>query len=173
VVLPGVNQLTLENKLSLLSISHRFLFDDIFHFVIQQVQSSSIPMAERIRLGDKYNITEWLSSAYVALLDRSSNDLSAEEAEALGFERVVCLYKAKCFMYQERVERAGELSADDKGSNSAKPRIQVQPVNHWQQAFIPNNATSFTFSQPSPAPVKSGKTLTPTSEVVKKFFKLK
>jgi hypothetical protein len=167
MVIPGVTELTLDDKLSLLNISHRFLSDDIFHFITPQVQPPSIPIVERIRLGDKYNIAEWLRSAYIALLDRSPGDLSAEEAESLGFERVACLYKAKCFMYQERVEKeVGELPMDKgmfwEGSLHRKPlqKKKIEP--------------KFMFSPPSPgpAPVTASKSFTPTSEVVKKFFKL-
>jgi hypothetical protein len=172
MVLPGITELTPENKLSLLSISHRFLFDDIFHFIIRQVHPSSIPMAERIRLGDKYDILEWLSSAYIALLDRSAGDLTGDEARALGSDRVACLYNAKCFMYQERVEKAGEAATDDKSSKPLPSRNQAQQANVFGQHFYSNTPSTFAFS-PSSTPVKSGKSLTPTSEVVKKFFKLK
>jgi hypothetical protein len=161
-VFPGASQFTQDEKISLLSISHRFLFDDIFHVIKSQVPPTSLSVVTRIHLGDKYDMTEWLSSAYVALLDRSPDDLSAEEAEALGFKRVACLYKAKCFMYQERVPvvKAGKSSA-------LNPSGWGTPTS-----FSKTNSGSWAVPQ-SPPPVESMKNVTPTLEVARNFFKLK
>lgn len=106
VTLAAVVGLGLEEKLALLSISHRFCFDNIFKYVLREIEPGDIPVLERIRLGDKYRRSSWLSSAYETLLDHDSGRLSMGEANALGLERITALLEAKCFMLQERLQIA-------------------------------------------------------------------
>ncbi len=89
------------------SISHRFVFDEIFKYATQQLPPSDIPVIERIRLGDKYGLRDWLLSAYQTLLDRAE-PLKAEEADILGTDRVIRFIRAKEEMHQERLSIAKE-----------------------------------------------------------------
>jgi hypothetical protein len=89
-------------------------------------------VVERIRLSDKYNIPDWLSSAYAALLNRSPGELSAEEAEVLGSDRVAFLYKAKCSMHQEHSKKASQ-SPMNKGikENQTQKKSNQGSILMW------------------------------------------
>jgi hypothetical protein len=85
---------------------------------------------ERVRLGDKYNIDEWISSARTTLLGRSQGTLSAEEAEVLGFKRVAALYEAKCSIYLECLKKAGQSTMNEKlKGNPTKKELVVSKRN--------------------------------------------
>lgn len=118
-----VDKLKLEDKLALLSISHRFLFDKIFECVNNTITPADIAVVERIRLGDKYRLQEWLFSAYESLLNQPAESLSVEEIDTLGSERVACLLKAKCFRYQELLDIAqGKIGCSERPSPWAREK---------------------------------------------------
>jgi hypothetical protein len=92
----------LDEKLDLLSIAHRFAFDEIFDYIRRQIDPGEIPVVNRIRLGDKFSLTEWLDSAFKTILDRNPEEkMSDEEAAALGLGRLVKLFEEKNSMYHK------------------------------------------------------------------------
>ncbi|KAF9453369.1 hypothetical protein P691DRAFT_695060 [Macrolepiota fuliginosa MF-IS2] len=141
-----------EVNLRLLSISHRFLFDDIFKYVASQLPPQEIPVLERIRLGDKYRVQTWLSSAYEELLSRPE-PLDEEEADALGISRVVCFIRAKEDMHRERL-----------GIADANCKAQCNRAAHVERSWINQGFTPLRYPLPlSPTPV-------PIHTVVEKYF---
>jgi hypothetical protein len=92
-------------NLNLLSISHRYVFEKIFKYAAQQLRPANIPIIERIKLGDKYGLDDWLSSAYQELLDRP-HVLDDQEITILGNSRIIQFLKAKNFMHEERLSIA-------------------------------------------------------------------
>jgi hypothetical protein len=107
------DQRQLEENLALLSIVHRFAFDNVVRFVLQRIVPAKIPIARRIRFGDKYDFDKWLFSAYEELLDRKDS-LNVDELDALGPDRVIRFIRARDFMHQERLdaERTDVISGD-------------------------------------------------------------
>ncbi|KXN84418.1 hypothetical protein AN958_12628, partial [Leucoagaricus sp. SymC.cos] len=91
-----------QNLLLLLSIAHRFAFDRLFKVTLDEVVVDKVAIIDRIRLGEKYNLCEWLFSAYEALLDRKES-LTRDEADALGPDRVIRFIGARDFMHQDRL----------------------------------------------------------------------
>ncbi|KAF7762114.1 hypothetical protein Agabi119p4_8707 [Agaricus bisporus var. burnettii] len=107
----------------LLSISHRFLFDDIFQYALQQLESirGQVPVETRLLIGDAYGLKDWLSSAYESLLDRQKA-ITTDECKAMGFERVVAFLRAREFRYRERLQIAEEnLERTREGHFSSDP----------------------------------------------------
>jgi hypothetical protein len=102
-----------EEILALLSILDRFAFDNVFGLMVQQLAPTEIPITQRIRLGDKYDLDEWLFSAYEELLDREGA-LNVDELDALGSDRVIRFIRSKESMHQERLDiaRADILNRD-------------------------------------------------------------
>jgi hypothetical protein len=104
--LAGFLNFNLDEKLALLNIAHRLEFGHIFKYMYQQIRPEEIPVGDRVRLGDQYNLTEWLSSAYEELLGRASLECDTWEDEvcALGYLRVIGILQAKNFMLVESVK---------------------------------------------------------------------
>ncbi|EKM76542.1 hypothetical protein AGABI1DRAFT_115672 [Agaricus bisporus var. burnettii JB137-S8] len=100
-------KLEIDEQLALLSISHRFMFDNIFKYMLRVICPGDLHVLDRIRFGDKYELREWLLSAYETLLDRTSERLTEEEISLLGLDRVVRLLEAKLLLSQERLENSG------------------------------------------------------------------
>lgn len=117
----------------LLSISHRFLFDDIFQYALQQLESirGQVPVETRFLIGDTYGLKDWLSSAYENLLDRQKA-ITTDECKAMGFERVVAFLRAREFRYRERLQIAEEnLERTREGHFSSDPsRSQRTPSSN-------------------------------------------
>lgn len=85
-----------DDKLALLSIARQFVFDKIFEYVCGELKPGDIPLVDRVRLGDKYHLDKWLSSAYQTILERNQDEqMSKEEVDVLGIERVVKVLEAK------------------------------------------------------------------------------
>jgi hypothetical protein len=101
-----VQNLQKEN-LNLLSISHRYVFDKVFKYAVKQLRPGNIPVVDRINLGDKYGLEDWLSSAYQELLDRYQV-MNEVEITTLGTGRITQFLKAKNFMQEERLSIANE-----------------------------------------------------------------
>lgn len=104
-----------EEKLALLSVAHRFNFSKIFRYIIKEINADQLSVLNRIRLGDKYELNDWLLSAYKQLINRSPTmDWSKEEAEVLGLERVNKLFQAKNLMLHEELRKANsyKISVD-------------------------------------------------------------
>lgn len=85
---------TLEDWIALLSISTRFVFDKIRDMAITELSSTMLDPIKKITLATKYNIPQWLSSAYVDLCKRPE-PLNDEEAETLGLRNVVRVARAR------------------------------------------------------------------------------
>lgn len=147
----GMDALSLDEKLALLSISHRFLFEAIFKYAFGKIEPTDVPIVDRIRLGDKYGHPEWLASAYKSLLDSApGTSVTDEELQALGPEGTISLFRAKYFMSQERLAIAqkelkrSECKCDCKKCTGCLSMLRA-------------------FKVPGPTP-------TPTNVVVEKFF---
>ncbi|KAF9449333.1 hypothetical protein P691DRAFT_812712 [Macrolepiota fuliginosa MF-IS2] len=92
----------LQIYLRLLSISHRFVFDEVFQYALSSVKPiiHHIPAIQRFQLGEKYELREWLLSAYESFLGRTT-PLSINEAEILGLEKVVRYIAARESMHRK------------------------------------------------------------------------
>lgn len=103
----------------MLSIAHRFCFDEIFQYALGELQSviKDIPAIERFSIGQKYNLTEWMLSAYETLLDRVI-PLTAHEAEILGPHKVVSYIYAREAMHEANLQ--AELERE---------RVKHEPLN--------------------------------------------
>ncbi|KAJ3563769.1 hypothetical protein NP233_g8722 [Leucocoprinus birnbaumii] len=95
-----------KDRLSLLEIADRLGFNRILKVTLGNMYARDIPNPTRIRLGTKYDLGYWLFLSYEELLKREES-LSVDEAEALGFDRIISFIKAREFMLQERLEHAG------------------------------------------------------------------
>jgi hypothetical protein len=95
-----------EEKLALLSITHRFNLDNIFQYIKKEIPPDEISVLDRIRLGNKYEMNEWLVSAYKDIIDRTGASVTEEESKALGSEEVIKLLQVKNSMLFERLENA-------------------------------------------------------------------
>lgn len=101
----------MEFFLDLLSISHRFLFDEIFRYAVDKLRPeiSCIPITQKFQLGEKYGLQEWVSSAYKTLVERPAAP-TMSEVEVLGFERVVQYIQDREAMHLRRLgEKEAEL----------------------------------------------------------------
>ncbi|XP_006457734.1 hypothetical protein AGABI2DRAFT_114778 [Agaricus bisporus var. bisporus H97] len=144
-----------EDKLALLSIAHRFVFDEIFNYISQRVEHMEIPVVERIRLGDKYDLTPWLTSAYKEILDRTSleSNMRQEEIDVLGLDRVVKIFLAKTFMLRESLDGVQEAPRVHATSCSL-----CRNCSHWKRSFGSRRQAIHLVG------------LTPTADVVEKYF---
>lgn len=141
-----------ESNLDLLSISHRYVFDRIFKYAVQQLRPENLPIVDRLVLGDKCGLENWLLSAYGELLDRTQT-MNEIEATALGTDRMIRFLKAKEFMYQERLTIANEnYYHQQTRAEHAEARIGRYPYN--SPHYI----------------VPASRTPTPTETVVKRHF---
>ncbi|XP_006455759.1 hypothetical protein AGABI2DRAFT_195135 [Agaricus bisporus var. bisporus H97] len=87
-----------DEKLALLSIAHQFCFDQISEYILGEIEPGTFSVVDRVRLGDKYGLKTWLSSAYETILERTPDQkLSREEVDALGLDRTVRILEAKNF----------------------------------------------------------------------------
>lgn len=116
----------LDFYIDLLSISHRFLFDDIFEYAHRQLESimDQVPVETRFFIGDTYDIKDWLSSAFETLMDRNKS-ITADECKAMRFRRVLAFLKAREFRYRERLQMTKEILKkvlESKGP-SISPRV--------------------------------------------------
>ncbi|KAF7759945.1 hypothetical protein Agabi119p4_11640 [Agaricus bisporus var. burnettii] len=95
-----------DEKLALLRIAHKFVFDNIFEYICGEFEPGSFPVADRVCVGDKYGLKNWLSSAYKTTLERTPDQkLSFEEADALGLKRTVRVLEAKnSILHEARVD---------------------------------------------------------------------
>ncbi|KAF9449331.1 hypothetical protein P691DRAFT_703406 [Macrolepiota fuliginosa MF-IS2] len=155
------NEKRLENYLDLLSVSHRFIFENAFRYTLKKIKPMAIliPAIQRFQLGEKYNLREWLLSAYESLLNRPA-PLSAEEAEALGIARVVRYMGAREMMHNERMSvKVAELERERKlnDPNLALPA----PAPRGAFSFAPAKVVSLSIPIP---PVSE------TKKLVEKFF---
>ncbi|KAJ3573044.1 hypothetical protein NP233_g2674 [Leucocoprinus birnbaumii] len=93
--------------LNLLSISHRFLCDDIFHYCVRKLSHDikRIPVLKRLRLGEKYDLAVWQSSALNELAARPEL-LSDKEAKILGLERILLYTRQREAMHKRRILEA-------------------------------------------------------------------
>lgn len=89
----------LEDWVALLSISTRYVFDKIRELAIVEISAKMLDPVKKITLANKYNIPQWLSSAYLDLCKRPE-PITDVEAETLGLRTLV------------RVARARELMRD-------------------------------------------------------------
>lgn len=104
----------IDEKLALLSIAHQFVFDKIFEYICGELEPEEISVVDRVRLGDKYCLDKWLSSAYKDILKRTPDEnLSQEEANALGVKRVVKVLEAKnSILFEVYREHVGRSSSN-------------------------------------------------------------
>ena len=68
-------EVSIDEWIDLLSISHRYLFDDIHQLAIAQIGSAfhKLSTVRRIVLANKYEVTDWLKDAYVELALRDAD----------------------------------------------------------------------------------------------------
>lgn len=92
---------SLRDWTALLSISTRFVFDRIRDLAILEISKQLLDPVDKIMLANKYNIPQWLPSAFTDLCKRPE-PIRDSEAELLGLRTIV------------RIARAREL-ARDKG----------------------------------------------------------
>ncbi|EKM75366.1 hypothetical protein AGABI1DRAFT_132267 [Agaricus bisporus var. burnettii JB137-S8] len=91
-----------DEKLALLSVAHQFCFDQIYEYILGEIEPGTFSVVDRVRLGDKYGLKDWISSAYKVILERTADQkLSQEEAHALGFDRAVEVLEAKISILHE------------------------------------------------------------------------
>lgn len=114
-----------------------------------------IPVVERIRLGDKYDLTPWLTSAYKEILDRTSleSNMRQEEIDVLGLDRVVKILLAKTFMLRESLDGVQEAPRVHATSCSL-----CRNCSHWKRSFGSRRQAIHLVG------------LTPTADVVEKYF---
>ncbi|KXN84417.1 hypothetical protein AN958_12627 [Leucoagaricus sp. SymC.cos] len=95
----------LDFYLNLLSISHRFVFEEVFQYALKEIRPNlaQIPIDRRLSLGAKYDLEEWQSSVLNELVSRPTI-LSKEEAEALGLERVLVYIRLREDVQNKRLQ---------------------------------------------------------------------
>ncbi|KAI0088337.1 hypothetical protein BDY19DRAFT_950387 [Irpex rosettiformis] len=91
--------ITLQDWIALLSISTRYVFDNIRELAISEISKQMIDPVTKITLANRYHVPQWLSPAFLELCKRVE-PLQDPEAEALGLRSVV------------RIARARELARD-------------------------------------------------------------
>ena len=149
-----------EDALNLLNVAHRFVFDGLVEPTIKSIEHNRIPIFRRLRLGEKYNLDEWLFSAYETLLDRHE-PLNLDEVAALGPARVVCFMKARDYMSRERLEIAQENLQYERSRAQGLER-QLSGVSYPVGMFgVSSNAQHMPIKPRLP---------TATAAVAKKFF---
>ncbi len=118
---------SLQTSLDLLSISHRFIFDEIFQHVLGELQlvKPDIPAIEMFSIGQKYNIEKWLLSAYDMLLKRAT-PLTAHEVEVLGPDKVVQYIRDREAIHEARLQT--ELEKERKKHEVATPLSAWNPT---------------------------------------------
>ncbi|KAF5350611.1 hypothetical protein D9756_008632 [Leucocoprinus leucothites] len=117
--------------LDLMSISHRFLFDEIFQHALQKVRSNigRLPLLQQLQLGEKYDIDEWQSSALEQFATRPTI-LTIEEAEVLGLERILQYMQSREAIHAKRLnEKEQQLVSERQKNASALPVGQKPPLS--------------------------------------------
>ncbi|KAF5350610.1 hypothetical protein D9756_008633 [Leucocoprinus leucothites] len=155
-----------EDNLSLLGIAHRFVFDGIFQLIVKELEPVTVPLITRIRLGQKYELEEWLVSAYETLLARHES-LNLDEAAALGPDRVICFIKARDYIHRERLEIAQEELRQERD------RVEHLERRPKSRKRVDNfGDLSWGFSDPKgDHPVASIRMPTTTAAVTRMFFR--
>lgn len=140
-----------KGKLALLSIAHRFNFSGIFKATLKGINVNNMSVLDKIRLGDKYDMNEWLLSAYIDIIDRAPElTWNEEEAEVLGLGRVNRLLRAKNFMLHERLKRLETCTNSYYNLTSTCAKCTGSGYFYYSETI--SNRT------------------TPTKEIVKKYF---
>lgn len=89
----------IEDWIALLSISTRYVFDQIRELAITEISKQMLDPVKKVMLANKFNIPQWLPPAFMDLCKRPE-PISDNDAETLGLRTVV------------RVARARELMRD-------------------------------------------------------------
>lgn len=112
--------LAIEDWVALLSISTRYVFDQIRDRAIVEISKQVLDPVKKIMLANKYNIPQWLPPAFLDLCKRPE-PISDSEAETLGLRTVV------------RIARARELTRDKgyitAGQRSYSPHDKIYSFN--------------------------------------------
>lgn len=85
----------------LLSISTRFLFDEVRESAISNLTGLATPV-EKIYLAKKYDVPNWLQASYESLCKRPA-PIELWEAERMGWDTSVLLAKAREKLRDERL----------------------------------------------------------------------
>ncbi len=111
----------------LLSISHRFLFDNIFQYAVGKLRPviSSVPATRRFTLGQKYGVKDWMFSAYETLLDRETAP-TASELEILGFDRAARLMQARDAMHERHLQDINKARQETEAKVNRPPSYSSQ-----------------------------------------------
>ncbi len=117
--------------IDLLSISHRFLFNNIFRYAVGKLHPviGSVPAAQRFVLGQKYGVKDWMLSAYETLLDRETAPL-AFELEVLGFDKAARLMQARDAMHEQHlqdIEKARQETEAEMNRPPSYSQLYLQP----------------------------------------------
>jgi hypothetical protein len=96
--------ISLDEWISLLSISTRFNFDKVRQRAIREIDSSEryrgqLSPVDKIVLAKKFGVPSWLDPCYEALRDRPSG-LNDEEAENLGAKTTNHIWKMRELAYR-------------------------------------------------------------------------
>jgi hypothetical protein len=98
-----------------LELAHMWGFDDVRKLAIKSISEQKIDCIERVRLANKYEVTEWYEDACVELAKREE-PVSLEEAEILGLEFWVKLARVR----EERFSKGTTARGQDDGSACCK-----------------------------------------------------
>ena len=111
---------TIEDWVALLSISTRYVFDQIRDRAIAEVSKRMLDPVKKIMLANKYNIPQWLPPAFLDLCKRPE-PISDTEADILGLRTLVRLAKAR-----ELTRDKGYITA---GQRSYSPHDKIYTFN--------------------------------------------
>ncbi|KAJ3527174.1 hypothetical protein NMY22_g9882 [Coprinellus aureogranulatus] len=94
---------TTMRLLNLLSVAHRFDFENARHFAIDGLEKrmSQFTPVDRILLSRRFDIDHWLRPAYVDLCRREKS-LSIAEAQQLGLETTTLMAQAREAFVEEK-----------------------------------------------------------------------
>ncbi|KAJ3527408.1 hypothetical protein NMY22_g9801 [Coprinellus aureogranulatus] len=97
---------TAMRLLNLLSVAHRFDFENARYFAIEGLEKrmSQFTPVDRILLSRRFDVDQWLRPAYVDLCRREKS-LSIAEAQQLGLETTTLIAQAREAFVEEKIER--------------------------------------------------------------------
>lgn len=91
---PEGRKVSLQEWIDLLSISTRFDFERARLRAIAEIGRSDLDPVDKIVLAGRYDVPEWLVTAYAALCQRA-HPLEEQEAEKIGYRKTVLLWRAR------------------------------------------------------------------------------
>lgn len=117
---------------AILDLASQWEFISIKNLAIKHLTSLASPI-EKIVIGRKHGIYEWLNDAYEDVCLRRSESLSLDEGLKLGMEDVIKISSLRCQIARERFKRCPALSTLIAVTFELKPRSQV--MNGENESF--------------------------------------